>query len=164
MRFFCIGPATLVAGLLFGTAVAAQQSDQLTLGVGSWETLRSPDRKPEVDLDYRSGLQFLWILRPHAGVLVAGDGDYYAYGGVLADFHVGGPIVITLNSAIGGYGGGGYNLGSHFEFRNGGDIAYEFSSKWKIGVGFYHISNAGITRENGGSESALLQITAPLAW
>ena len=51
MRFFCIGPAALVAGLLFGTAVAAQQSDQLTLGVGSWETLRSPDRKPEVDLD-----------------------------------------------------------------------------------------------------------------
>jgi hypothetical protein len=153
----------LLAAVAFGGAARADQTDQLTVGIGSWETLRANDRKPEVDLDYRSGLE-LWILRPHVGVLAAGDGDYYAYGGFLADFHVLGPIVLTLNSAIGGYGGGGYNLGSHFEFRNGAELAYEFANKWKLGAGFYHISNAGITRENGGSESALLQITAPLHW
>ena len=39
-----------------------------------------------------------------------------------------------------------------------------FTNDWRIGLGFYHISNAGITRENGGSESALVSISAPMPW
>jgi lipid A 3-O-deacylase len=153
----------LLAGLSVGMAVRADQSSELAVGVGSWETLRAQYRKPEVDIDYRSGTQF-WILRPHVGVLAAGDGDYYAYGGLLTDFNLGSRIVLTLNTAIGGYGGNGYHLGSHFEFRNGAEIAYRFENDWRAGVGFYHISNAGITRDNGGSESALFTVVAPLPW
>lgn len=151
------------AGLLCSAAVRAEPS-YLVVGAGTWETLRGPFRTGEVDIDYRSGSTLLWLLRPQAGVLIAGDGDYYGYGGFVADFHPLDHIVVTLNTAIGFYGGGGYNLGSHFEFRNGGDIAYEFDNKWRIGAGFYHISNAGITRENGGSESALMQLSIPMPW
>jgi lipid A 3-O-deacylase len=150
-------------GLAGSTAARADQQAELAVSVGTWETLRDNFRKPEVDIDYRSGLQ-LWILRPHVGVLVAGDGDYYAYGGFLTDLKLADRIVLTLNTAIGGYGGGGYNLGSHFEFRNGAEISYRFQNDWRAGVGFYHISNAGLTRENGGSESALFVVTAPLPW
>lgn len=153
----------MAAGLALGGGAFADQQDQLTISGGSWETLRAPYRKPEVDIDYRSGLS-LWIIRPHIGVLAAGDGDYYVYGGVLTDITLFGPIVLTLNSSIGEYGGHGYNLGSHFEFRNGFELSYKFENKWRLGGGFYHISNAGITRENGGSESALLALTAPLPW
>jgi hypothetical protein len=153
----------VAAGLFTGAAARAEQS-YLVVGAGTWETLRGNFTKPEVDVDYRFGDAILWKLRPQVGFLVAGDGDYYAYGGFVADFHLMPHIVLTLNTAIGGYGGGGYNLGSHFEFRNGGDIAYEFDNKWRIGAGFYHISNAGITRENGGSESALLQLSVPMPW
>jgi len=97
-------------------------------------------------------------------VLAAGDGDYYAYTGFVTDFNVANRIVLTLNTAIGGYGGGGYHLGSHFEFRNGAEVSYRFENDWRAGVSFYHISNAGITRDNGGSESALFVVTAPLPW
>jgi len=157
--------AALLLGLGMATGIAARadQPSELTVSAGSWETLRDQYRKPEVDIDYRSGLQ-LWILRPHVGVLTAADGDYYAYAGFLTDIHIGGPLVLTLNTAIGGYGGGGYTLGSHFEFRNGAEISYRFENAWRVGVGFYHISNAGITRENGGSESALANLTLPLPW
>lgn len=153
----------LLAGLATGKAALADQSAQLVVSAGTWETLRDQYRKPEFDIDYRSGMQ-LWILRPHVGVLAAGDGDYYAYGGFVTDFNIANSIVLTLSTAIGGYGGHGFNLGSHFEFRNGAEIAYRFSNDWRAGVGFYHISNAGITRENGGSESALFAVTAPLPW
>jgi hypothetical protein len=152
----------LALGLVGGVA-RADQAAQLAVGVGSWETLRDNFRKPEIDIDYRSGLEF-WILRPHVGVLAAGDGDYYGYGGLMTDLDLGSSLVLTLNTAIGYYGGGGYNLGSHFEFRNGAEFSYRFDNGWRAGVGFYHISNAGITRENGGSESALFTVTAPLRW
>jgi len=154
----------LAAGLFTGAAVRADEANYLVVGAGSWETLRAPFRTEEVDIDYRFGNSILWKLRPQAGVLIAGDGDYYGYGGFVADFHLTDHVVLTLNTAIGYYGGGGYDLGSHFEFRNGGDIAYQFDNGWRLGAGFYHISNAGITRENGGSESTLLQLSVPMRW
>jgi hypothetical protein len=154
----------MVASLFSGAVARADQPSYLVIGAGSWETLRDNFRTAEVDVDYRFGNEIFWKLRPQVGLLVAKDGDYYAYGGFVADFKLTDHIVLTANTAIGGYGGGGYNLGSHFEFRNGGDLAYEFDNKWRVGFGFYHISNAGITRENGGSESALVQISAPMPW
>jgi hypothetical protein len=150
----------LVLGLATGGFAMA---DQLAVSTGSWQTLRPQYRKAEVDVDYRSDLS-LWILRPHVGALIAGDGDYYVYGGVYTDLKLFDHIVLTLNSSIGGYDGKGFNLGSHFEFRNGAELSYRFNNDWRIGGSFYHISNAGITRANGGSESTLLVVTAPLPW
>jgi len=162
VRNWVIGLAVML-GLMGGSAALADQPAELVVSVGAWETLRNNYRKSEVDIDYRSGLE-LWILRPHIGVLAAGDGDYYGFGGFVSDFKLTDRIILTLNTAIGGYGGHGYNLGSHFEFRNGAEISYRFYDDWRAGAGFYHISNAGLTRENGGSESALFVVTAPLPW
>jgi hypothetical protein len=95
-------------------------------------------------------------------VLVAKDGDYYAYAGLLTDIDLDPHVVATLSAAVGGYGGGGYDLGSHFEFRTGGEMAWRYDDTSRLGVGFYHISNAGITQRNGGSESLLLVYSYPL--
>lgn len=156
--------AGLACGTAFGPGARADQNPLLVVSAGTWQTLRAPFRTEEVDVDYRFGTDLIWKIRPHVGLLVAGDGDYYGYGGFVADIDLTNHLVLTLNTAIGGYGGGGYNLGSHFEFRNGAEVAYRFSNDWRIGFGFYHISNAGITRENGGSESALVTISAPMPW
>jgi hypothetical protein len=154
----------MVASLACGMGARADQTPLLVVSAGTWETLRGPFRTEEVDVDYRFGTDLIWKIRPHVGLLAAGDGDYYGYGGFVADIDLTNHLVLTLNTAIGGYGGGGYNLGSHFEFRNGVELAYRFSNDWRVGFGFYHISNAGITRENGGSESALVTISAPMPW
>jgi hypothetical protein len=154
----------MAAGLACGTAARADQNPLLVVSAGTWETLRDNFRTGEVDVDYRFGTDLIWKIRPHVGVLAAGDGDYYGYGGFVADLDLLPHLVLTLNTAIGGYGGHGYDLGSHFEFRNGAELAYRFDNDWRIGFGFYHISNAGITRDNGGSESALVSISAPLSW
>jgi opacity protein-like surface antigen len=154
----------MAAGLACGAAARADQNPLLVVSAGTWETLRDNFRTGEVDVDYRFGTDLIWKIRPHIGLLVAGDGDYYGYGGFVADLDLAPHLVLTLNTAIGGYGGHGYNLGSNFEFRNGAELAYRFENDWRIGFGFYHISNAGITRENGGSESALVAISAPMPW
>jgi hypothetical protein len=161
-KFVC--GAAMVAGLAVGMGARADQNSLLVVSAGTWQTLRAPLRTEEVDVDYRFGTDLIWKIRPHVGLLVAGDGDYYGYGGFVADIDLTNHLVLTLNTAIGGYGGGGYNLGSHFEFRNGAEVAYRFDNDWRIGFGFYHISNAGITRENGGSESALVSLSVPMPW
>ncbi len=158
-----LGLAT-VAGLICGSLARADQNPLLVVSTGTWETLRAPFRTSEVDVDYRFGTDLIWKIRPHVGALVAGDGDYYGFGGFVADIDLTSHLVLTLNTAAGFYGGGGYNLGSHFEFRNGAELAYRFNNDWRIGGGFYHISNAGITRENGGSESTLIQLSVPISW
>lgn len=144
-----------------GPAAAVEDPAYLWVGAGTWETLRSNFLKPEIDVAYRSNYK-LWIFKPHAGVLVAGDGDYYGYVGLLTDIYWSPHIVTTITAAFGGYGGGGYKLGSHFEFRTGGDVAWRFDNRSRIGVGLYHISNAGITQNNGGSESVLLSYSLPI--
>ena len=161
-KFLC--GLAMVAGLVFGGVARADQNPLLVVSAGTWETLRAPFRTEEVDIDYRFGTDLIWKIRPQVGMLVAGDGDFYGYGGFVADIDFTDHLVLTLNSSIGGYGGHGYNLGSNFEFRNGLEVAYRFTNDWRVGLGFYHISNAGITRENGGSESALVSISAPLPW
>lgn len=150
-------------GFLFAAssvpAMAADDPDYLVVGAGAWQVLRDP--KPEFDIAYRSGYK-LWIFKPHAGLMVAGDGDYYGYAGLLTDIYWGRHLVTTLSAAIGGYGGGGYDLGSHFEFRTGGEIAWRFDNAMRVGVGLYHISNAGITERNPGGESAIMTVSLPL--
>jgi lipid A 3-O-deacylase len=154
----------MVAGLAFGGGARADQDPLLVISSGTWETLRAPFRTGEVDVDYRFGTDLIWKIRPQIGMLAAGDGDYYGYGGFVADIDLIGGLVLTLNTSIGGYGGHGYDLGSRFEFRNGLEVAYRLVDDWRIGLGFYHISNAGITRENGGSESALISLSVPMPW
>ena len=159
------GICALVLACLVGLAAPARAGDStLMLGGGTWETLRSKYLTEEFDAFYRPDLSLLWFIKPQAGVMVAGDGDYYVFGGLRADVPLGGRFILTPNANIGGYGGGGYHLGSHFEFRTGVDLAYRFDNGLRLGVGFYHISNAGITRDNGGSESLLGEVSIPLAF
>jgi hypothetical protein len=70
--------------------------------------------------------------------------------------------VITPSFAVGGYGGHGYRLGDHVEFRSGGDFAWRFDDASRVAVGIYHISNGGLTQRNPGSESLLLEYFYPL--
>ena len=163
--------AARVLGLLSLSFLAPAQAQDMTapngpplmmVGGGTWETLRKNFISPEVDVAYRSDQPCFWIIKPHMGVLASKDGSYYGWLGLYADLHLTDHFVASPSTAFGGWGGGGYNLGSHLEFRSGMDVAYKFDGGTRIGVGFYHASNAGITRENGGSESLLLEFSVPV--
>jgi hypothetical protein len=144
-----------------GTSALADDPSYLTIGAGAWEMLRDKQREPELDLQYRSDYK-LWIFKPHAGALVAKDGDYYAYAGLLTDVYWGSHIVTTFSAALGAWGGNGFDLGATLAFRTGGEIAWRFQDSSRLGVAFYHLSNGGQTERNPGSESLLLTYSLPL--
>ena len=58
--------------------------------------------------------------------------------------------------------GDGEDLGSPVEFKTGAEFAYRFDEGWRVGVAFDHISNAGLTKRNPGTELLLLMVSLPI--
>ena len=162
MRLSATLSAAAVILTAAGTPVLADDDPaHLVVGAGAWEAVRPQLRKGEFDIAYRPA-EKLWIFKPHFGVVAAGDGDVYGYGGFLVDLYWGSNVVTTLSTAVGVYGGNGFNLGSHVEFRSGADLAWRFADATRLGVGFYHLSNANLTSRNPGSESLVLLYSYPI--
>src|SRR5690606_92479 len=55
-------------------------------------------------------------------------------------------------------------LGQALEFRSGLELAYEMRSGWRVGLALYHLSNAGLARENPGSAGPGVSISRPTDW
>ena len=53
------------------------------------------------------------------------------------------------------------NLGSPVEFKTGVEFAYRFDNAARLGLVFDHISNAGFTQTNPGTEQLLLMLSWP---
>ena len=98
--------------------------------------------------EYRFG-DVLWILAPFVGVFGTGKGAFYGYGGFGLDFNFFERFVATPSAAVGYFTHGtGIDLGAHTEFRTGAEFDYRFDNLSRLGVGMYHISNAGIGQHN----------------
>ena len=111
--------------------------------------------------EYRFG-DVVWIVSPFIGAMGTGKGAVYTYVGFGFDINLPANFVVTPSFAGGYYyNGTGINLGSWWEFRSGAELDYRFTDKKRLGVGFYHISNAGLGRQNPGVELATMVLTAP---
>ena len=111
--------------------------------------------------EYRFG-DVLWILAPFVGAFGTGKGAFYGYGGFSFDINFFERFVVTPSAAVGYFTHGtGIDLGAHTEFREGAEFAYHFDNLSRLGVGMYHISNAGIGQHNPGAEFVTLVLTMP---
>jgi len=172
--------------LLFAVVAAAARPAAAQIALGSFATLGSPAEPPgiatgagvfnlnpdhkkldatrnaQLQGEYRFG-DVLWIIAPFVGLMGTSAGAFYGYGGFGFDVNFGPNWVLTPTIAGGyWYRGGGLNLGSWWEFRSGAEIAYRLPNRSRLGLAFYHISNAGLTKENPGEQSLLLNYTVPL--
>ena len=96
------------------------------------------------------------------GAFGTGKGAFYGYGGFSFDINFFERFVVTPNAAVGYFTHGtGIDLGAHTEFREGAEFAYHFDNLSRLGVGMYHISNAGIGQHNPGAEFVTLVLTMP---
>jgi lipid A 3-O-deacylase len=119
-------------------------------------------RAAQLQGEYRFG-DVLWILAPFVGLMGTSAGGFYGYAGFGFDIHFGSNWVLTPTAAGGyWYKGGGTNLGSWWEFRTGAEFDYRFENRSRLGIAFYHVSNAGLTKENQGEQALLLVYTVPL--
>jgi hypothetical protein len=157
----------LAVALVFATTALtmpamADDPPYLLGGVGSWEVFRNSNHAAEIDLSYRSDLS-VWIIKPQFGLVTATDGDFYGFAGIYTDLALTDHLIFTPNLSAGGYGGHGIRLGSHVEFRSGADLFWRFENASRLGMGFYHLSNGGITRRNPGDESLVVQYAYPFS-
>ena len=133
----------------------------LSVGVGYYDIFDN-DNAAELRVDYRSNLKFLFV-KPFAGAVVTSDGAFFPSVGLYSDFYFGRRIVISPSSAAGYYlKGDGKDLGHAFEIRSGVEVAYRFDNRSRLGLLFYHISNAGLEDDRPGTEVMSLGYSIPL--
>jgi lipid A 3-O-deacylase len=168
-----LGGLTML-GITFVHPAAAQVTfgsptdpPRVALGGGAFDVL--PDKKKPgngaaglVLSEYRFG-DVLWIVAPFVGVMGTGKGAFYGYGGFGFDINFFDKWVVTPTATVGYFSHGtGIDLGAHCEFRTGAEFDYRFDNLTRIGVGLYHLSNAGIGKQNPGVELATFVLTVPL--
>jgi lipid A 3-O-deacylase len=147
-----------------------RQPDLLGFSAGYYDALRHDDRaKKAVDarLEYRSGLSLLPLIapqtfsgwdktfqvRPMGGVEATSDGALYGFGGFVFDVFLTKHIFLSPNEVVGlYYRGNGKRLGSYVEFRSTMEAGYRFDNNMRISASLGHISNAGLSDYNPGTE------------
>lgn len=148
----------MVAALLLAAAPGTAEDTEVAVSVGWYEPDR-PEEALEAAVDVHFGPELLWGIRPQAGLLATSDGSVYGFGG----FRLRLPIEsqrwrIDISSAAGVFEeGDGKDLGGVVEFRSGLDVIRQFDNGHSLGVGIYHISNAGIYDKNPGSNTLVLR-------
>ena len=174
-RFTNTAAAGLVLALSLTTACPAiaqvtfgspADLPRIAIGGGAFDVL--PDsKKPGNGTtglalgEYRFG-DVLWIVAPFVGVFGTGKGAFYGYGGFGFDINFFERFVATPTAAVGYFTHGtGIDLGAHTEFRTGAEFDYRFDNLSRLGVGMYHMSNAGIGQHNPGAELVTLVLTMP---
>jgi hypothetical protein len=111
--------------------------------------------------EYRFG-DVLWIVAPFVGAFGTAKGAFYGYGGFGFDINFFERVVVTPSAAVGYFTHGtGIDLGAHTEFREGAEFDYRFDNLSRLGVGMYHMSNAGIGQHNPGVELVTVILTMP---
>jgi lipid A 3-O-deacylase len=141
---------------------------RIAIGSGAFDVVpNSSSKKPGVGPtglalgELRFG-DALWIVAPFVGAFGTGKGAFYGYGGLGFDINFYERFVLTPTAAVGYFTHGtGINLGAHTEFRTGGELDYRFENLSRLGVGFYHMSNAGIGQHNPGVELVTIVLTMP---
>lgn len=115
---------------------------------------------PEAGLEYRLA-PFAEIrqgtLLPAIGISATGDGNVWLHGSLRFDWEINERWIVTPQFGTSLYeSGDGKNLGGLLEFRSGLELTYRFEHGARLGLVFYHLSNAHIYTENPGSNSLVL--------
>lgn len=158
-----VGAAFVVASAIASPALA-DDPPLLSLGAGAFD-FDHLQPAPELRAEYRPSFGFFFI-KPVFGAFGTTRHTVYAYGGLRADFVFFEHFALTPSATVGYYNRGesAKNLGSHVEFKTGAEFAYRFDNATRIGLSFDHISNAGLTKTNPGTEELLLVYSLPLPW
>ncbi len=165
LKFFLI-----ILPLLFpATLMAKDNKSRLSLGGGIYNFMKhGSDGFNQSSIGYNaelfSGKRIGNVVRPFIGFLGTDESAYYGYFGLSVDLYFAKCkcFVITPSLAVGAYEDGDQiRMGNTIEFRSGGDFMYRFRNNVRVGVGVFHISNAGLGYRNPGSEQVIFKYQIP---
>lgn len=136
---------------------AGAGGERWSLSLGTFD-LPDNDRSLEAGIEYRFQPFELWTLDfiPAVGFSATTDESFWVYGGLRHDIALGDRWVVTPQFGISLYeDGDGKDLGGVIEFRSGIEIGRHLKRGGRVGLLFYHLSNARIYDLNPGQESLL---------
>lgn len=138
----------------------------LSFGAGAFDYRRDKYRSPLFRIEYKWAEE-LYTARPMVGVTITGKKALYLYGGFGLDWIIRKRILFSPNFAAGYFNpGNGKDLHYPIEFRSGIELGYVFCNQSRLGIHFYHISNASLSRTRGknnpGEESLVLFYSIPI--
>ncbi len=138
-----------------------QDSPQLSLGFGQFDITRKHSRWMG-QIEWKSGY---WIsgLRAFSSVFMTEKYSTYLASGLAYDIFLGKRFVVTPSFGPGLYiKGKGKDLHYPLEFRSSIEAALRFSNRSRLGIQFFHISNASLGNKNPGSEILTVFYSFPL--
>jgi lipid A 3-O-deacylase len=151
--------------ILLGIILSASSPSHLQLGVGGFNIRRTAWLQPQLLVEYRRNINF-YDLRPLVAFTCTPHGSGYVCAGAAYDVFFGKNklFACTPSFAAGIYfkGDKGKVLGYPLEFRSSIEFSRVLSNKARVGLQFYHISNASLGWCNPGSESLILFYALPL--
>ena len=161
LRGTLLALAILVAGGLSPNAAAVTpRPEEVAVGAGVFGALDHEHQVAEAGAELRFAAVTLprlprWLrIQPTVGAVANDDRGLFAYAGFRLPFELAGRWTVTPYSGAGLYRrGDGKELGGAFEFRSGLEVAVRIHPRGRLGLSFYHLSNAGIYRPNPGIES-----------
>ncbi len=146
--------AILCAVLLVAAAPAA--AAELVASGGAFN-LSSDKSEAEAGLGARFAPR-AWGIAPETGVAASGEGSFWVFGGLRRDFAVGsGGWAVAPFWGVALYQAGSErDLGGAVEFRSGIELSRELGRGRRLGLAFYHLSNAGLYDFNPGANSLVV--------
>src|SRR3990167_633018 len=143
--------------------------DFLSVATGMYDVLREKWRTWEFEAEYKFHLKCLKSpnryleFRPLIGLMMTVQGSGYLYLGLNFDLLFFDHLLFAPGFAAGYYWPGkGKDLGYPIEFRSGVELAWQCSDWRRVGVHFYHLSNASIGNKNPGEESLVFYYDIPI--
>ncbi len=171
----CASCGFILVLLLLPVSAAAESQyrlgppQEVVASSGVFETLKDADTF-EIGAEVRyAPRRFPWLPRfvpdliPVAGTMAGSRGILYAYGGLRIELPLADRWGISSGSALGLYEPAhGKNLGGPLEFRSHIELSYRMRDGSRVGLCLYHLSNGGLHDGNPGTESLVLNYSAPL--
>jgi hypothetical protein len=139
------------------------------VALGAFDFYREQHRTLELDLEYKFHVKYLRSpyrmldFRPLIGIMANAKGAGYVYLGINFDLLFFEHLLFSPGFAGGYYWQGhGKDLGFPIEFRSGIELGWQFSDDRRLGIHFYHLSNASLGRRNPGEESLIIFYDIPI--
>lgn len=166
MRVPAAARCVLVLLALLTTAVPARALDEPTafaLSAGAFDTGGEAIAEAGLELRWRNRLP--WRLGLIAGVTANEDEGVWGHVGLRRAVALGATRwrLTPSFAAVAYQRGQGKDLGQTLEFRSGLEVAWELARGSRLGVLFYHLSNASLAEVNPGSNSLVAVYSLPLS-
>jgi lipid A 3-O-deacylase len=144
-------------------SATGEPGSQVVLSAGRFN-IEDPSEGPTGGgVEYRWAPLDRWKLVPSAGFTLAEGGVAYGYAALRYDFRLGNSWFLTPVFGAGLFSNGGdVDLGHAVQFKSGIELTARVADGYRVGLLFYHLSNAGLSDDNPGVEVLEVVVGIPI--